>query len=59
MKQARMASYEKISYYENGGSLYIWTTPEAKADIQLENITQKQAKEIIKTYGLTKMSIQR
>lgn len=52
------ASYEKLSFLSNGGSLYIWTTNDSHANIKHENITFKQAKQIVAIYGLTNLKKQ-
>jgi hypothetical protein len=59
MKLALNASYEKVSFLPNGGNLYLWTTPNSRADLFHEDITLVQAKQIAKAYGITKLKVQR
>lgn len=58
MKTARLASYEKQYFYPNGRSLYIWITDESRADIIMNDISYKQAKEIAKTFGIVNLKKQ-
>jgi hypothetical protein len=55
--KAIMASYEKVSFLDSGGTLYIWTIPnQSHADIKLD-VDLKTARTIAKCYGIEKLKV--